>query len=119
MNMSNTTVTICGTTASQPPYTMGMVVQQLEKIASQPLLSSKWGATLVSLLEKTSRTLLIPPRSDALATLPVGCEDVEWWGLVAALVHLHYRVGDGVARHDLLVLHRGALEGFPHVDVLQ
>lgn len=59
------------------------------------------------------------PRRAAAATLPVGCEDVEWWGLVTALVHLHHWVGDGVARHNLLVLHRGALEGFPHVDVLQ
>lgn len=50
---------------------------------------------------------------------PVWREDVERWGLVAALVHLHHRVGDGVAGHNLLVLHRGALESLPHVDILQ
>lgn len=68
---------------------------------------------------KDPKTPSVCPRSNAPAALPVGREDVERRGLVAALVHLHHRVGDGVARHNLLVLHRGALECFPHVDVLQ
>lgn len=35
------------------------------------------------------------------------------------MVHLHDRVEDGVPGHHLLVLDGGALEGLPHVDVLQ
>lgn len=50
---------------------------------------------------------------------PVGAEDVEGRGLVAAVVHLHHWVGDRRPRHHLLVLDGTALEGLPHVDVLQ
>lgn len=48
MNMSNTVVTTCGTTAwghsAQAPCAVGMVAQQPEKTASQPSPSSKRGA---------------------------------------------------------------------------
>lgn len=49
---------------------------------------------------------------------PVGGEDVEWRRLVAQVVHLSDRNGHAALGHHLLVLSGGALEGFPHVDVL-
>lgn len=50
---------------------------------------------------------------------PVGAEDVERRRFVTAVVHLHHGVGDGGPRHHLLVLDGAALEGLPHIDVLQ
>lgn len=49
---------------------------------------------------------------------PVSGEDVEWRRLVANIVHLSHRIGHAALGHHLLILSGGALEGFPHVDVL-
>lgn len=50
---------------------------------------------------------------------PVSRENAERRRLVAQVVHLFDRVGHAALGHHLLVLSSGALEGFPHVDVLQ
>lgn len=50
---------------------------------------------------------------------PVSGEDAERRRLVAHVVHLSYRIGHTALGHHLLILSGGALEGFPHVDVLQ
>lgn len=49
---------------------------------------------------------------------PVSREDVERRRLVANVVHLSYGIGHAALGHHLLILGGGALEGFPHVDVL-
>lgn len=50
---------------------------------------------------------------------PVRGEDVERRRLVANIVHLSYGIGHAALGHHLLILSGGALEGFPHVDVLE
>lgn len=50
---------------------------------------------------------------------PVSRENVERRRLVAHVVHLFDGIGHAALGHHLLVLSGGALESFPHVDVLQ
>lgn len=50
---------------------------------------------------------------------PVNGEDAEWRRLVTQIVHILDRIGYAALGHHLLVLSGRALEGFPHVDVLQ
>lgn len=50
---------------------------------------------------------------------PVRWEDVERWRFVTQIVHLSDRSGHAALGHHLLVLSGGALESFPHVDILQ
>lgn len=50
---------------------------------------------------------------------PVSREDAERRRLVANVVHLSHGIGNAALGHHLLILSGGALEGFPHVDVLK
>lgn len=51
--------------------------------------------------------------------IPVGCEDVQGWRLLARLEGLLHRSGQGRAVKQLLVLNGGAPESLPHGDVLK
>lgn len=51
--------------------------------------------------------------------IPVGCEDVQGWRLLARLEGLLHRNGQRRAVKQLLVLNGGAPESLPHGDVLK
>lgn len=50
---------------------------------------------------------------------PVRAENIERGRFVSTVVELQHRIRDGVSGNHLLVLNGGALEGLPHVDILQ
>ena len=55
---------------------------------------------------------------DALVTVPVGIEFVEWRWRITASVRVFYRLWTCRYRYRLLILNHRTLKRFPHIDVL-
>lgn len=86
-------------------------------------VSAEGGWLSVSLCEDQVRSKICEAVSEMILRFqqyrPVSRENVERRRLVAHVVHLFDGIGHAALGHHLLVLSGGALEGFPHVDVLQ